>query len=746
MRANLARHGRHIVARHTAAPFHISYSSPFRRRVVLRQPVCRTFQRTFLNVLFSKPPREIRVPEYEQGWITIMVWRSRMLDNLRPPKRKELLAAWRSLMQSKLRDQLPLNSTQAVQCRRLLQYLTNREVSEDNTKSLTWEDLATARQVLLDIEPIERSKEHADLARALKDAVGAIEPSGEPVDEAAQWSYLVRAMSRFGEAREASRELYAKWDDAAYSKLITGKREGSERRTGEQGVLDAVLEGLSIEGAEEELVELVNFALKNGIPYNRRLRGVVVDFFAKRDRVPETQEWFTKSFNASQVYPMTFQTVASFAWRNKLQDWALPLFKELGQTRPSKGRWDVLLQSMVLFDIPLEEIQTMMSHMVDLNGPLQPDIDTFNLMLKAAAEMVDPDLAKSIIAVAEDMDISPNEYTYLALLDLHLASGSVANSAAAFQGLQDAGHISRKAPASVWVEYGNLLNRYLIMASEQRPPNFEFILKLLNTVEEDKIHLAPETVAALCLRFLENDQNFDVMDILSIHAFRYSEAQRNVVQDAFVTFCLDKKNSTSRAWGAYQLVQQFFQDLSFERRTQLLQGFFDRKRPDMATYVFGHMRQHQNNAYQPKLDTYVQCFEGFAKNPDQEGVETVHNMLKMDTRVTPNTRLYTAMMLAFTGSGLNLRAIDLWNLIKQSREGPSYETLAAVFWTFQRSSGREKEARAVWQKIEQMDLEVPLFVYNAYVAAVAAGGNENEARGLIQKTASYVGTEPDIMT
>lgn len=659
-----------------------------------------------------------------------------MLDNLRPPTRKELIAAWRSLMQSKLKHKVPLNSTQALQCRRLLEYLTQEGTSDQNVKLLTTTDLAIARQVLLDVEPIERSNEHCELAKVIHSVGKSGELSGKAKDEDVQWSYLVRAMCRFGDAQGALQELYAKWGDTIYARYTTG----------EERLLEAVLQGLAAEGAERELARLINFALEHDVPYTPDLQEVLTLFFAQRDRVTETKEWFTKPLSKGQSRTTVYQAIALFAKRNNLQEWAIPFFHDLGKLQPRKRHWDALLQAMLLVGMRLEEVQAMMSHMVGPNGTVDPDTDTINSLLKAAVELQDQELAKNIIAIAEESDISPNEYTYLTLLDLHVASGSAVNAEAAFQSLQDAGSISLNAPTKVWEEYTILVNKYLTLLSRQRPPNFDLIVKLLGHVEEDRVHLEPETVASLCLQFLENDQSFDVMDILAIHAFRYSEAQREVVQSAFVTFCLDPNTSTSRSWGAYQLLQQFFQDLSFERRVELLQAFFNRKRPDMATYVFGHMRQHRNKAYQPTLDTYVQCFEGFTKNPDREGTETVHNMFKMDMRIQPNTRLYTALMMAFTACDMPLKALDLWNLIRQSREGPSYATLEAVFWTLERKSGGDKLAREIWQKIEHMDLEVPISVYNGYIGAIAASGNEKEVRGLIMKTATAVGEEPDIMT
>jgi len=601
---------------------------------------------------------------------------------------------------------------------------------------LTTADLAVARQVLLDVEPIERSKEHCELAKLIHSLGGSEELSGKAKDTDVQWSYLIRAMCRFGDAQGALQELYAKWGDPIYTKYTTG----------EEGLLEVVLQGLAAEEAERELVQLVNFALERDVPYTPALQEVMTIFFAQRDRVSETKEWFTKPLSQGQSRTTVYQAIALFAKRNNLQDWAIPFFHDLGGLQPRKRHWDALLQAVLVVGMRLEEVQVMMSHMVGPNGALDPDIDTINSLLKAAVELQDQELAKNIVAIAEEKDISPSEYTYLILLDLHITSGSTANAEAAFQSLQDAGSISLNASTKVWEEYAALMNKYLLLLSKQRPPQFEFIVKLLGHVEEDRIHLEPETVASLCLQFLENDQSFDVMDILAVHAFRYSEAQREVVQSAFVTFCLDPSTSTSRSWGAYQLLQQFFQDLSFERRVELLQSFFNRRRPDMATYVFGHMRQHRNREYQPTLDTYVQCFEGFAKNPDREGTETVHNMFKMDMRIQPNTRLYTALMMAFTACDMPLKALDLWNLIRQSREGPSYATLEAVFWTLEKKSGGEKLAREIWQKMEHMDLEVPLSVYNGYIGAIAASGNEKEVRGLIMKTPTAVGTEPDIMT
>ncbi|KAJ6440280.1 complex I intermediate-associated protein [Purpureocillium lavendulum] len=738
MRATLARHGRRLLVCRASAPScAAAFASPARRRPIARPIARHTFERTFFNALFQKPPREVRQPEYEPGWMHIMVWRSRMLDNLRPPPRRELVDAWKRLMQAKLRRRVPLNSTQALQCRRLLEYLAeSTNTDQQQTKALSSADLSMARQVLLDIEPQERSKNHADLARALHAVWSAGSFTGKARAPELQWSYLIQSLARFGESQDAAETLYSKWDEPGYQEYLN--KDGK--------LVEAVAYGLAREGKEKELLKLIESANKQGLPYSAGLQAVVVTFYADQDRIPETKEWLSKPMAQSQSRVEVYQSIASFAKRNGLQDWAMPIFLELGQSQPKKKYWDVLLQAILLVGRGLGEVEAMMAHMVDRNGALSPDIGTLNGLLRVAVEAEDATLADEILALGAEKGIAPNGETYLILLHMRLASGNLSGARAAHEQVRHFEPWTNESKPELFDEYRELVNKYLTLLAGQSPPDFKLILSLLDGVEEVQILLDPETVATLCVRFLENDQHFDAMDILAVHSFLYSEAQREVVQNAFISFCLDSGTSTSRAWGGYQILQQFFQDTSFERRTKLLEAFFERKRPDMASHVFGHMRQHRNKDYHPRLETYITCLEGFARYPDEEGLGMVHNMLKMDTTVQPNTRLYTAMMLAYTAGDQPLTALDFWNEITQSLEGPSYATLEAVFWTLEKKPGGDRKAREIWERIERMDLEVPPAVYNAYIGAVAGSGNEKEVRGLIMNMASFVGAEPGAMT
>ncbi|RFU78430.1 complex i intermediate-associated 84 [Trichoderma arundinaceum] len=738
MRANLARHGRRLlVCQARTAPSCAAYATPARRRPTVPRPIaCPNFERTFLSGLFQKPPRQVRQPEYEPGWLQIMVWRSRILDNVRPQPRKELVEAWKKLMQSKLNTRMPFNSTQALQCRRLLEYLSEPSKADQQIKSLSSNDLSMARQVLLQTDPIERTQHHLDFAKSLHSVWSSANFPRKSDTVVLQWTYLIKAMCLYGGSREALQMLYEKWEQPEYAIYLTQ----------EDRLLQVVAKGLAREGCESELVELVEYAENHKVPYDARIQAIMVDFFAQQDRVAETKHWLNKPLGRGNIQAQVYRTLASFAMRNNLQEWATSLFLELGESQPWQKYWNVLLQAILITGKSLAEVDAMMSHMVDGNGGLSPDIHTFNGLLRVAAEQRNAALGEDILALAANRGIAPNGETHLILLDLQLGTDNLMGAREAYNQVRHIQPWTNETKPHLYSEFRTIVNDYLVALAAQKQPDFKFISSVLESVEEDQMRLEPTTVAALCLRFLENDQHFDVMDILSIYSFLYSESEREVVQQAFISFCLDPSTSTNRAWGAYQLLHQFFQDTSFERRVELMNAFFNRKRPDMASHIFGHMRAHRNKSYHPKMDTYITCLEGFARYPDHDGLEMVHNMLKMDTSLQPSTKLYTALMMAYTGCGQPLIALDYWNQITQSREGPSYATLEAIFWTLEKKTGGHKQAREIWERIERMDLEVPPRVYNAYIGAIAGNGNEKEVRGLILKMASVVGSEPDAMT
>ncbi|RDA89674.1 hypothetical protein CP533_3351 [Ophiocordyceps camponoti-saundersi (nom. inval.)] len=740
MRASLARHGRLVIISSACVCPPISsctlYATLALHRTNPRPAAVRSFRRTFYKQLFEEPPREVRKPRYEPGWLEIMIWRGHMLDKVRPSKNSELIDAWRKLMQSKLDRRIPLNSTQALQCRRLIEYLWPGQKFISPEQLLSPSDLNLARRLLLEVEPDERSQEHIDFVRKLHNA--CLYYADSQHDYYLRGS-LARALSHYGCAEEAGNMVSTNLGNPEY----VAKAAFFDR---ENGLVQVVARGLAREGKKAVLNRLADRAVTADFAHNARMQSIMVCFFAQRDDELETERWFFKSVGQGRPLPEVFRAMASWAMRNGRNEFVKRHILSLSRSLPPKSYWDVLLQARLLADRSLDKVDVLMrERMKDDNGKIEPDEDTLNGLLGVAVELRDPKLGEQVMDMGAVRGISPNNESCLIALQLRLDTGDLAAAKATYQQVKYLEAWRNESKPELLDLYRKLINQYLLLLSDQQRPDFELMRTLLEAAEEDQVLLAPKTVAALCLRFLENDEQMEVMDMLSNHSFFFSEPQRDLVQQALIAFCQNTATSTARAWDTYQILSQYFQETSLERRTEIMQTFFDRKRPDMGSHVFGHMRQHRSLDFHPRMETYIKCFEGFARHPDAKSLSMVHNMLKMDTTLQPNTKLNTALMLAYTARGKPRIALALWKEISQSPEGPSYATLEAVFWALERTSGGSTQARDLWAHIEHLDLEVPPRLYTAYVGAIAGSGRVDEVAGLLKSMASVVGSEPDAM-
>jgi len=138
--------------------------------------------------------------------------------------------------------------------------------------------------------------------------------------------------------------------------------------------------------------------------------------------------------------------------------------------------------------------------------------------------------------------------------------------------------------------------------------------------------------------------------------------------------------------------------------------------------------------------------EGFGWAPDETSLKLVHNMLKLDIRIQPDTRLYNALMIAYVACDDPRRALDIWADIIHSTEGPSYRSLEIVFRACEAIPYGDETARPIWAKAQRLEIEIPDYVFTAYCAAIASQGHVEEVKELILDMQSLVGSPVDNMT
>jgi ubiquitin-like modifier-activating enzyme ATG7 len=245
---------------------------------------------------------------------------------------------------------------------------------------------------------------------------------------------------------------------------------------------------------------------------------------------------------------------------------------------------------------------------------------------------------------------------------------------------------------------------------------------------------------------LRREELYDVSDILQAHAFHYSGPQREEIIATFVDYIRDRNNSTARAWDAYSILKQVFAETPVATRTLLMREFFQRGRSDMGCHVFGHMRQHFKPEWRPTADTYVECLTGIARLADTNGLEMVHNMLKLDSSIEPSTRLHNALMLAYTAADMPYRALEYWQDIVRSREGPSYASLIIAMGACGKVEDGTRKAREIWKRLMNMKVEVTEGVAAAYVGALAGQNDLEEAVKVIESLEGDMGLKPGPLT
>lgn len=734
----LAGHG---LLRPCPALFGRSYNAYYRPRLTGQLLLHPSSKRTFFG-LFQKPPRELKEPELDPGYDVLLKYRSMETDNVRPPPREELIGGFRRFFRYKRRTDKAINTTQAFLAVRMLRHLLENSpegpegevAGEDLSSSL----LRTALHVV-QLSPDVQSKNHLELAKLIYNELEWRRSSmQEGVDEksVSVFKQYIDILTTHGGSLEAV-ERFQKWR----ANLPEQDRIDEDATQ----LWQYVLRGLSKEEREPELLEQYQQAAAEGIEYSPVIHEIMTCFFAAQNRVEEVKQWLKKPIHDNEMpTPHTYLEVIDFSLRNNLQQWITEVFEQLVQSSPDKELWDVILYWQVLaLDKGVEDIKKTMSTMTKGNSKgtgHKPDADSIDSLLRAAIKKKNPYLAERFLSLGSERGIKPQTMTYILQMDYRLDAQDFGGAHAIYQKLQNQGFETETR------EVLPVVNKYLRLLCSAENPDLQRILDITAQLELQRAALEPETIVSLCLVFLRSDQQYDVIDTLSLHTVTLSLEERAQISKAFVDYCLDPKVSTARVWDAYSLLRQFFPETQPADRIRLMHAFFARKRPDMACNIFGHMRGHANSVQRPTADVYVQCFEGLGRYPNASGLKMVHNMLKMDTTVEVSTRVRNGLMIAYTAIGDYQTALEFWEQIATSAEGPSYNSLAIVFWACQAMDVRDQTAKRIWEKMQRMDLEVPPNVFWSYCGALAGQGELEEVKSVIAGMDASVGYPPSAMT
>ncbi len=710
---------------------------------VLRAPLRRS--------IFGFAPRQEKArkeADMDPGLAIMLDLGLRLQQNARPPDAKELATGFRKFILHKNATKQAITKLQAEFAYTTFEHLRVTD-HERPGFGVGKQDLVKAMDAV-SIKPRKGySQAHVWLARdafaELKKRHSADAGAEKRTDVKAFFVstvHILEVLTTTGHTEEAEMLL---------DELIAEQEMNFPGRTEPQilKLYNMVIKGYGGEDKDAQLISTWEKVAAKGLPLTKGTQLEFIRYYAGKDNVEKTKEWFEKEVAVRREgaeqnpLPEALKITMQLAARNNELEWLDPLFKSIIKSNPYKPTWDVMLlwAAEVLGKGP-EEVERMMDVMEKHNGDnMDPvDMDTFNLLVKSAVDNNNPYLAERYIALAEKRGIRPNAETLIMQMSYRLDAGDFSGAQSAYDALK-----GEDLTGDIDVP---VVNKYIRLAAAVAKPDYDRIMLLLADIEERDLlwSLEADTVSALCLLHLRRGETQETINNLQSVVYHVDRDDRDKIRDAILTFIYDRTNTTAQAWDAYSVIRTIFPETGRDIRSALMTDFFDRRRSDMACYVFGHMRAHELLEIRPSVDTYAACFLGIAKCDDEESLRMVHNMMKMDVSIEPNTKLYNSLMIAWTACGDADKALDFWVDITNSREGPSYRSLEIVFRVCEKMDFGEKTAKDVWGTMRRMEIEVTKKVFNAYVGALAGQVKIEEAKRLVEDMEGDVAYGPDVET
>jgi len=515
-----------------------------------------------------------------------------------------------------------------------------------------------------------------------------------------------------------------------------------------------VLQGLAHEDNETELLRTVQIMRELLVPWTPSMQNALVGYFVGKKNLPQAKQWYQQPTVYIEVpNSKSFEKKAS-ALPQLLRACALSgdhafghqVVASLLHEMPDKPTWDAIFLWSAAIGKGPDEIDRMMNVMARRNTEqrqknpsatlVQPDIDTINMLVEFAMSKQDSYSAERYVALGEKRGIYPNERTFTMQIQYRLSIRDIDGARAAYFGLQGDKSGDERSVVAI-----NQLIQALCLSPQG---HFDDLMAIVDDLHERKARFDPETIAALCLLHLRRGEAHDAVDLLQVHAFHFTPDQRAIIRKTLSAFILEGQTSTADAWDAYQIMRRSFPETPRADRIPVMNDFFARKRSDMACHVFFHMRNETHPALTTTKAVYVAAFTGFARNADAESLELAHNQLKLDLNVEMDTQLRNALMLAHAATGNNQKALEIWAEIGNSKEGPTYNSIAIAFRSCEGMPFGDEHAKSIWRRLKEMDIDIDKTIYTAYLGAIARNHLHDEALALVESAEAEYGLKLDM--
>ncbi|KAI4273203.1 MAG: hypothetical protein LQ337_004791 [Flavoplaca oasis] len=684
---------------------------------------------------FSRQPtRKQKPPDFDPGLKEMLQLVQALAKHERPPERSILISAFTSFILDKQENErVAVEDSQIGLLLTTFRYLQDTQ-NEHGGLGLSVGEMVNAMSLLTGTG-VRRAVETTNtvaLARSLYDEVNRKEE--------------LTAEYRHQGLKTLIEVLAAKKKPTEARALLEGQWTEDPTSTDPKQWINIIL-GFAKVDEQDQMIKTIEIMEGHDISFDSQAHQYLVEFYASNKNVEMTKKWYDYGVvHGLKPTQRTLRRVLGVCIYNNELEWGEPLLRslvdgELSNTKDGKAYWKLVLQWAAAKGKSVEELDRLLNVMIQKTGEqgmdVRPDIGLINSLIAFATFKNDPYTAERYLALGRRWGLEPDSKTLLLQLDYRISSGDLDGAKAAYDELK-----GRELETDADLKF---INRLIVAMCNQKPLKYDVLMELVDDLTARKARLNPETVSALALVHLQRGELHDLIDLLNTHVYRFEANARLSICHDLVQFCFDRSMLTARIWDAYNIIRQTFREMDLETRTKMIVEFFERSRSDMATHVFGHIRHLDSPDIKPTLETYVLVFEGIAKAADAESLALVHNMLKLDATIEPNTKLYNALMLAYMGCGDPRQALIFWDDIIHSREGPTYNSIQIALRACGDAPFGERQARDIWSRLKRFDIRVTREIHAAYIGALAGQALFDDCTELINNAKKEAGLTPDVL-
>jgi hypothetical protein len=710
----------------------------------------------------QKAPRDSKEANYEPGIEKMMEYAKRERLQARLPPVEDVAHAIKLFISSRGKKIKTIEDTQAQLILQSLRYCLkaqkaqtddeNHAAAQTNLQSADLMKLAKAMR----LEPRQLSQANLDLAKLLYEELSA---PGVPAKHA-KYGLLayIASLTWSGRSHEARELLLSNLPSSAPEMPETASQETNvhneiKEADAEEGFTEGqraiawkmIMFGFSRERNETELLRTFTNMEEHGVQRTVGTMIALVKFYIMKQEPSAVKQWWSechRSFTSisdpvegqHERYEKTVSELLTWCLSSGNLELGHGIVKDVMSSNPRKPIWDAVLVWGAGTKKSVEEVNRMLDVMEKSNDSIPnesewrlPDSATLNALVRYAISKNDPYMAERFIALGRERGIETDAETFVLQIDYRLRVNDVDGALVAYKHLQ-AQDLSTNNDVQA-------VNRLIVALCTSQRHDFETIMSVVADLSDREASFEAMTVSTLSVLHLNRDEIHDVIDLLNTHSFGYSSAERASIRQSLVDYTLDARTTTTRAWDTYTILRSIFDEMPREQRTQIMLAFFapPHARPDMAVNVFNHMRHHSRADTMPDNDTYISAFLGCARLADLESLEVVHNQLKLDYNVSQTTQCRNALLKAYTLCDKPRAALDFWDEIVASREGPTYNSIHIALRACEKSPFGDVKAQQIWARLRRNNVELDRDMWASYIGALAGNGDFELARSTLEQ-------------